>query len=120
MAEAGRHLWSIPLLKKGQLKPAAQDCVQMDFECLQGQRLHNLSGQPVPMLSHPLSNNIFFLCSDEISCSSLCPLPPVLSLGSMEKSLAPSSHSLPSGIYTHLQDSPESGQGHLCPTLYRF
>jgi len=49
--------WSSPnsLLKKGHLEQAAQDLVQAGFEYLQRRRIHNLSGQPVPVLRHPQS-----------------------------------------------------------------
>jgi len=42
-----------PLLKQGHLEQTAQDFIQVDFECLQKRRIHNLSGQPVPVLCHP-------------------------------------------------------------------
>jgi len=42
-----------PLPKQGHLQQAAQDRVQADFEYLQRRRLHNLPGQPVPVLHHP-------------------------------------------------------------------
>ena len=48
-----------PLLKEGHLKLIAQDHVQMAFEHLQGVRLHNLSGQPVPVLCDPHSKKVF-------------------------------------------------------------
>jgi len=61
MAEAGSDLWRSSgltlLLKQGYLEPVAQD--QMEFEYLQGGRLYNLSGQPVPALSHPHSKKVF-------------------------------------------------------------
>ena len=44
-----------PLLKQDHLEPVAQDHGQTAFEYLQGGRLHNLSGQLVPVLSHPHS-----------------------------------------------------------------
>ena len=63
MAEVGRDLWKssgpTPLLKLGHLKPVAQGHVQTAFEYLQGGRLHNLSGQTLPVLSHPHSKNVF-------------------------------------------------------------
>ena len=63
MVEVGRDLWRsfgpTPLLKQGHVEGVAQDCVQMAFEYLQGWRLHNLSGQPVPVLSHPHSEKVF-------------------------------------------------------------
>ena len=45
--------WWDRLHKPGQLELAAQGCVQLGFEYLQECRLHNLSGQPVPVLGHP-------------------------------------------------------------------
>ena len=42
-----------PLLKQGHLQQAAQDLVQASLEYLQRRRLHNLPGQPVPVLCHP-------------------------------------------------------------------
>jgi len=41
------------LLKQGHLQQAAQDLVQEGLEYLQRRRLHNLPGQPVPVLCHP-------------------------------------------------------------------
>jgi len=41
------------LPKKGHLQQAAQDLVQAALEYLQRRRLHNLPGQPVPVLCHP-------------------------------------------------------------------
>lgn len=41
--------------KTSQLQLGAQDCVQLHFERLQGQRLHKLSRQPVPLFNHPHS-----------------------------------------------------------------
>jgi len=47
-----------PLPKQGHLQQAAQDLVQASFEYLQRRRLHNLSGQPVPVLCHPQSEEV--------------------------------------------------------------
>ena len=41
------------LPKQGHLQQAAQDLVQAGLEYLQRRRLHNLPGQPVPVLRHP-------------------------------------------------------------------
>lgn len=63
MIEVGRDLWrssgSIPLLKQGHLEPVVQYYVQTDFEYFQGQRLHHVSRQPVPVLGHPHSKEVF-------------------------------------------------------------
>lgn len=44
-----------PLLTSGQLELAVQGCVRLHFEYFQEQRLHNFSGQHVPMFDHPCS-----------------------------------------------------------------
>ena len=41
-----------PLPKQGHLQQAAQDLVQVGLEYLQRRKLHNLPGQPVPVLRH--------------------------------------------------------------------
>jgi len=46
------------LTKKGHLEQAAQDLVQVGLEYLQIGRLHNLPGQPVPVLRHPQSEEV--------------------------------------------------------------
>ena len=57
MVGVGRDLCgsSSPTLlpKQGHLQQAAQDLVQAGREYLQRRRLHNLPGQPVPVLRHP-------------------------------------------------------------------
>ena len=59
MEWVGRDLWrsSSPnsLLEQDHLEQVAQDGIQAGFEYLQRRRLHNLSGQPVPVLGHPQS-----------------------------------------------------------------
>ena len=47
-----------PLTKQGHLQQAAQDLVQAGLEYLQRRRLHNLPGQPVPVLCHPQSKEV--------------------------------------------------------------
>ena len=63
MVEVGRDLWRssgpTPVLKQGHLELVAQAHGQMAFEYLQGWRLHNLPGQPVPVFSHPHSEIVF-------------------------------------------------------------
>lgn len=44
-------IWFTPLLKQGPLEHVPQDQVQTGSEYLQGGRLHNIFGQPVPGLS---------------------------------------------------------------------
>lgn len=53
--EVGRKLeiiWPNPVLKNGHLEQVAQDHVQAAFEDLRGRRLHSLSLQSMPVLSH--------------------------------------------------------------------
>lgn len=63
MVEFGRDLWrscgATFLLKQGYLKLLAQSQVQEAFQCLQGGILHNLPGQPLPVLSHSPSKKMF-------------------------------------------------------------
>jgi len=47
-----------PLLKQGHLHLAAQDLVQAGLEYLQRRRLHNLPGQPAPVLRQPQSEEV--------------------------------------------------------------
>jgi len=63
MVQVGRQLYRqscpTPVLKQGHLEPVVQDSVQLAFKYLQGWRLHNPSGQPLPLLSHPHSEKVF-------------------------------------------------------------
>jgi len=62
MVGVGRVLWRpsspTPLPRQGHLKQAAQDQVQVGFEYLQTRRIHNPSGQPVPVLCLPQSKEV--------------------------------------------------------------
>jgi len=62
MVEVGSNLWGsshpTPLLKQGDLEQVVQDCGQVAFEYLQGY-LHNLTGLPLSVLSHPHSEIVF-------------------------------------------------------------
>lgn len=49
------HLVQHPCSAGDTLKPAAQDCVQAAFDCLQGGKLHHLPGQPVPVFPQKCS-----------------------------------------------------------------
>jgi len=57
MVGVGRDLCgsssSTLLPKQAHLQQPAQDLVQVGLEYLQRRRLHNLPGQPVPVLHHP-------------------------------------------------------------------
>lgn len=52
-----QQTWS-NTLKQGHLQEDAQDCAQETSGFLCGQRLHNLSGKHVPVLSHLHSKDI--------------------------------------------------------------
>ena len=67
--------------KLGHPELLAQDHTQMVLEYFQGWRLHNLSGECVPVLSRPHSRKVFPDVPRE-------PLPIVLSLGTTEMRLA--------------------------------
>ena len=79
MVGVGRDLWgsSSPtrLPKQGHLQQAAQDCVQAGFEYLQ-RRLHNLSGQPVPVLHHPQSEEVLPHVQTELPMLQFVPIAP--------------------------------------------
>ena len=49
------HLVQPPWPKQGHLQQVAQDHVQAGLEYLQRRRMHNVLGQPVPVLRHPES-----------------------------------------------------------------
>jgi len=80
-----------PLLKQGHLQQAAQDRVQASLEYLQRGRLHSLPGQPVPVLRHPQREEVLPHVQTEHPMLWFVPVALVLSLGTTEKSLAPSS-----------------------------
>jgi len=46
------------MTKQGHLQQAAEDLVQAGLEYLQRRRLHNLPGQPVPVLRYPQSEEV--------------------------------------------------------------
>jgi len=69
---------------QGQLEQAAQ----VGSEYLQEWRLHNLSGQPMPVPGHPYGEKVFSCVQNELRGFSLYPLPLVLSLDTTEKSLS--------------------------------
>jgi len=71
----GRDLWRPPCpnlpAKVSCLWQVAQESVQVSSKYHQRRQLHNLSGQPVPMLCHPHSKEAFS-CSYETSCVPVC------------------------------------------------
>lgn len=52
MVEVVKKLWELYVLRQEHLATVAHHYVQMVFGDLQGERLHNISGEPVPVLSH--------------------------------------------------------------------
>ena len=72
------------------LKQVKQVGMQMGFELLHRGKLHNLSGQPVPVLHQPYLKNLFHMFVWNFLCSSFRPLLLVLSLPTTEKRLASS------------------------------
>ena len=56
---------STPPAKAGSLDQVAQVGVQVGLECLQRRRLHNLSGQPIPVLCHPYCEEVLtHICAE--------------------------------------------------------
>jgi len=80
MVGVGRDLWGrsgpIPRLKQVPLEQAAQDCIQAGFEYLQRRRLHNASGQPVPVLRHPQSEEVLPHVQMELAVLQFVPIAP--------------------------------------------
>jgi len=80
MVGVGRNLWRssspTPLLKQGHLKQVSQDLVQAGFEYLQRRRLHNLPGQPVPVLCHPQSKVFLSRVQTELPMLQFMPVAP--------------------------------------------
>ena len=65
-----------PLPKQGHLQQAAQDCVRTGLEYLQRRRIHNLSGQPVPVLRHPQSEEVLPRVQVELPITQFVPVAP--------------------------------------------
>ena len=57
-------------------KQAAQDRVQVGFEYLQRRRLHNLPGQPVPVLCHPQREEVLPCFQTELPMLQFVPIAP--------------------------------------------
>jgi len=64
------------LLNQGHLQQAAQDFVQAGLEYLQRRRLHNPSGQTVPVLRHPQSEEILPHVQTELPLLQFVPIAP--------------------------------------------
>jgi len=65
-----------PLPKHGHLQQAAQDHVHVGFEYLQRRRFYNLPGQPVPVLRHPQSEEVFRHLQTELPLLQFVPIAP--------------------------------------------
>ena len=80
MVGVGRDLCgsSSPTLlpKQGHLEQAAQDLVQAGVEYLQRRRLHNLPGQPVPVLCHPQREEVLPHVQPELPVPQFVPIAP--------------------------------------------
>lgn len=68
----------------------------------------------------PSQQITMYWCSDNPPNFSLWPLPLILSVGTTEKSLAPSSLHSPFSIYIHWQDPPKLSLGWPVPALSAF
>lgn len=69
------------LLKQSHQELSAQDYIQIVFQYLQEGRLHNVFGQPRPVLCHCHSKRVF---RHSLLYFSLSPLPLILSLGTTD------------------------------------
>jgi len=65
-----------PVLKQDHLEQAAQDHVWVGLEYLQRRRLHNLSGQPVPVLRHPQREEVLPHVQTELPVPQFVPIAP--------------------------------------------
>jgi len=75
MVGVGRASGPTPLPKEVHLQQAAQDLLQVSLEYLQRRRLHNLSGQPVPVLCHPQREEVLPLVQMELQFVPIAPCP---------------------------------------------
>ena len=90
--DLGRSSGPMPLPEQEQLDQVTQDRVQAGFECLWRRKLHKPPLGSLFSCSVTLTIKKFSLTFKwNLLCSSLHPLPLVLSLDVTEKSLAPSS-----------------------------
>ena len=67
---------STPLPKQGHPEQAAQHHVQGGLEYLQRRRLHNLPGQPVPVLRHPQREEVLPHVQPELPVLQFVPVAP--------------------------------------------
>lgn len=81
------------------LNHVTHDYVQTAFGSLQRGRLHNLSGQCVPVLHHPDSEEALPYVQGELPMFQFMPLPLLLLLSTTEYFLVPSSKHPPFQIF---------------------
>jgi len=65
-----------PLPKQGHLQQAAQDHARAGLEYLQRRRIHNLPGQPVPVLRHPQREKVLPHVQMELPVPQFVPIAP--------------------------------------------
>jgi len=70
------YLVQSPPPKQGHLQQAAQDLVQLGLEYLRRKRLHNLPGQPVPVLRLPQREEILPHVQMELPMLQFVPIAP--------------------------------------------
>ena len=100
------------------LDQAVQRHIQPGLECLQGWRIHNLLGQPVPVRHHPLCEKLHIsnLVSNlNLPCLSSKPFPLVLSLSTLVNSHSPSCLYAP---FKYWKATMRSAWSLLFPKLY--
>lgn len=92
MLEVGKNLWRTsgptPLHKQAYLELVAQDHVKAASEDLQEGKLHNLSGQPVPLLIH--TAKCFLMFRHNFLCSYFCLFLLVLAMRPLKRVTPPS------------------------------
>jgi len=80
MLGAGRDLCGssspMPMPKQGHLQQAAQQVVQAGLEYVERRRIHNLPGQPVPVLCHPQSKEVLPHVQMELPILQFVPIAP--------------------------------------------
>ena len=77
------------LPKQGHLQQAAEELVQVGLEYLQRKRLHNLPGQPVPVLRHPHREEVLPHVQVELPMLQFVPIAPCPVTGHHWKEFGP-------------------------------
>lgn len=71
---SGGQLFQVPGSEQDKLEQVVQGCVQLDFDCRQGWRVHKLSGQPVQCSTTFTLKKSFSLICMEFSAFQFVPL----------------------------------------------